>query len=130
MFEKLVPGDRVMKIPASSDDSINDDMKAPFGASAVVIVGEKTMLTESLDTGQQYTKYGCIIKYDNECYDSPTLDGEWFRVREGLMKISPDEKLIEDERIVSINYQIEAAKQREAALFNKQPLQKSVDNHK
>lgn len=97
MHEKLVPGDRVIKIPARSDSNLTDDMKAPFGSSAVVIVGEKQMLTESLDTGERYTRYGCVIKYDNANYDSPTLDGEWFRCREGLLKISPDEDTIREE---------------------------------
>ncbi len=99
MLEKLVPGDRVIKIPLASDIVDEDSFPkvAPNGASAVVIEGEDNFTTANLDTGERYRKYGCIILYDNPEYSSPTLDGQWFRERKGLMKINPDVNLIVEE---------------------------------
>jgi len=124
LLEKLEPGDKVIKIPFPGDlHAAGDGGFAPYGASAVVLVGEKTMKVENLDSGERYQRYGCIIRYDNEEYASPTLDGDWFRDRKGLLKITPDADLIVKEElerfkedtqtILSLNEVIELAQKME-----------------
>lgn len=114
MLEKLVSGDRVIKIPYNGETSIaGDDSIAPYGASAVVIEGEKDTKTESLDTGERYVRYGCIIRYDDSKYAAPSWDGDWFRARAGLMKISPNEDLIQEhemQKIADLNAEIKRAR--------------------
>jgi len=97
MFEKLVPGDRIIKIPTANDEMMEGDEHAPYGASGVVMEGESEMnVTDINGLGGTYKKYGCVILYDRyPC--SWSYDNAWFRVRAGLMKINPDEGLIQEE---------------------------------
>jgi len=115
MFEKLVSGDRIIKIPTANETSIaGDEGIAPYGASGVVIEGERDMKTENRDTGERYVRYGCVILYDDTKYSSPSLDGQWFRVRAGLMKISPDEDLMHEfemQKIDDLNDEIKRIKE-------------------
>lgn len=99
MLEKLVPGDRVIKIPISDDEMVEDAI--PYGASATVIENEKN--TKVWTRNEEVTvKYGCVIQYDKySCQDSD--DGYWFRVRNGLMKISPYEGMDEEEKAAREN---------------------------
>lgn len=92
MLEKLVPGDRVMKIPAKGDDF---EPIVPYGAFGVVLEGEGNFPCRNIHTNQTSIKYGCLV--DFEKHRSPHGTGRWFVVRDGLMKITPDEKLIEEE---------------------------------
>ena len=106
MFEKLVKGDRVLKIPAPKD--IIEGTAVPYGASGIVVKNEDYFPCWS-DEGIE-EKYGCVILYDNKINACPhTDDGTWFRVREGLMKISPDESLKDDEisKPYLPNYEVE-----------------------
>ena len=102
MLEKLVPGDRVIKIPTMKDEKRQGEEFAPFGASGVILEGECEMKVSNVDTGEIYKAYGCVVLYDR--YPCPWAhDQAWFRIRSGLMKISPDEGLIHEEEMRKVD---------------------------
>lgn len=96
MFERLVPGDQVMCVPASDD--IGGEVLIPYGTCGVIIEGEA--LHEGLtNLGLVMTINCCIVRFESHLC-SFHASGNWLRVRPGLMKITPDEKMKEEEKDV------------------------------
>jgi hypothetical protein len=93
MFEKLIPGDQVMCIPASDD--IGGVMLIPYGTCGVVVQGEA--LHDGLTFhGKEIIKICCVVRFESHlCPFHPS--GNWLRVRPGLMKITPEEQMKEEE---------------------------------
>lgn len=109
MLEKLVPGDRVMKIPSALDEY---EPIIPYGSSGVVQDHEGIHNSRNVHTFELSEAYGCLVIFDN--YPAPNAGRGWFMRRERLMKISPDEELIHDEEIAKIsnlNEEIQQVKQ-------------------
>jgi hypothetical protein len=85
-FERLFPGDLVMKIPGPTCPGVFEGQCVPDGACGEVLVGEDH-LTYMDDLQVQYLGYGCYVKF--KFY--PDYDGRgWFVNRPKLLKISPD----------------------------------------
>lgn len=93
MLEKLNPGDRIMNVPAKGDVNL----LVPYGACGIVVEGEGMLEAVNLD-GTITVLYGCSIEFENQPKCVFAASGYWFRVREGLMKISPDESLEKEEQ--------------------------------
>lgn len=109
MLEKLVPGDRVMKVP-----TLHDDPKAliSYGSCGVVSEGEGTFPYQDITTKEEHIGYGCLVLFDNHYSSHPTRC--WFMNREQLMKISPDEDLIheqEQQKIDDLNMEIKRVRE-------------------
>lgn len=96
MLEKLVPGDQVMCIPAANDRGCV--IGVPYGTCGEIIKSES--ISEAIDNvGNVTHKMGCIVRFPSHiCEFHPS--GNWVRESAGLMKITPDDKLKEEEREV------------------------------
>lgn len=96
MFERLVPGDQVMCIPTVSDYGY--ELGAPYGTCGEIIEGEAEHKGLNYK-GEIVKKLCCIVRFESHiCPFHPS--GNWLRVRPGLMKITPDDQMREEEREV------------------------------
>lgn len=95
MLEKLFPGDRVMCIPVPSDGG---RILIPYGTCGIVINGEEEHYGITL-FGKPIKKVCCVVRFENHLCPFHE-SGNWLRVRPGLMKITPDETMREEEREV------------------------------
>lgn len=97
MLERLVPGDRVMCIPTEDDRGCT--ILIPYGAGGVIVEGDGDHEGSNLLGGSIKKRNSCIVKFDNHvCFFHKS--GNWVRVRSGLMKITPDETMKEEEKEV------------------------------
>jgi len=97
MFEKLVSGDQVMKIPAyipgfTPAPARSNDI--PNGACGIVEESEATLpfIYPEKYSHQTLYGYGCYVIFKNH-----PNHGKVFFFRQQLMKITPDEKMKEEE---------------------------------
>jgi len=91
-MEKLLPGDQVMCIPALSDGRT---ILIPYGTCGEIIDGEAEHDGLSI-FGNHVKKLCCVVRFESHLCQFH-VSGNWLRVREGLMKITPDEKMKEEE---------------------------------
>ena len=85
-FERLFPGDLVMKIPGPNAPGVFKGQPVPDGSCGEVLVGEDH-LPYMDDLLEPYLGYGCYVKFNHY----PDYDGRgWFVNRPKLMKITPD----------------------------------------
>jgi len=93
MLERLVPGDQVMCIPTESDYGYK--IGVPYGACGEIIEGEAEHQGLNYD-GTSVKKLCCVVRFENYICQFHS-SGNWLRERPGLMKITPDEKMKEEE---------------------------------
>jgi len=95
MYEKLVPGDQVMKIPGKGSPGVFFGFEIENGSCGVVLEGEGE-LPYCDDLGVPYTDYGCYVNFTH--YATSNEKG-WFINRPRLIKISPNEPALNNKDI-------------------------------
>lgn len=96
MKERLVPGDQVMCIPTANDRGYM--IAIPYGTCGEIVESED--MSKAVDNlGNVIHKIGCVVRFPTHiCEFHPS--GNWVRESAGLMKITPDEQLKEEEKDV------------------------------